>query len=523
MPTATGGARPAALVAAGIFASRLTGLVRQRVLSHYLGLSDANDAVTQSFRIPNLLQNLFGEGVLSASFIPVYSRLVAEGKREEAGRVAGAVASLLALVVALLVAAGIALAPLLVTVLSPGFEGDKRELTIVLVRILYPAAGILVLSAWCLGVLNSHGRFLLSYMAPVVWNAAIIAAVIAFRHPTTTAVAVAVAWGAVAGSVLQLAVQLPAVLALARGLRFAPATQPAGVRTVVRNFVPALMGRGVTQLSAYMDGFIASFLGRGAVAGIGSAQMLYTLPVSLFGMSVSAAALPAMSAVQGSEDERAAALRRQLAAGLRRIAFFIVPCVVAFLAIGQAIAALVFQSGRFTAADSRYVWGILAGSAVGLLAATLSRLTSSAFYALHDTRTPLRFALARVALATALGFTLALLGPRWLGVEAKWGAVGLTLASSVAAWLEFALLRRRLAARIGSADVPRGLLARLVAAAAAAGAAGWLVQAGTAPLGATLGAALVVVTFTLVYGAVALLLGVDEARAMAARFGSRRA
>jgi len=220
---------------------------------------------------------------------------------------------------------GVAMAPLLVTLLAPGFTGEKRLLTITLVRILYPAAGILVLSAWCLGVLNSHRRFLLSYMAPVVWNAAIIVAVLAFRHPDTRHVAMTIAWGAVAGSVLQLAVQLPTVLTLARGLKLSVSTRIAGVRTVVTNFVPALLGRGVTQVSAYMDGLIASLLGTGAVAAIGNAQLLYTLPVSLFGMSISAAELPEMATVQGSEAERSAALRRRLTVGLRRIAFFIAP------------------------------------------------------------------------------------------------------------------------------------------------------------------------------------------------------
>src|SRR6188474_501684 len=149
--------RSSALVAFGILCSRLTGFVRQRVFAHYFGLqSDAADAFNAAFRIPNFLQNLFGEGALSASFIPVYAALVARGERSAADRVAGAVASLLALVVAVLVLAGVAATPILITVIAPGFTGDKRALTIEIVRVLFPGAGLLVLSAWCLGVLNSH-------------------------------------------------------------------------------------------------------------------------------------------------------------------------------------------------------------------------------------------------------------------------------------------------------------------------------------------------------------------------------
>src|SRR4249920_2834187 len=171
----------AGLVAAGILLSRLAGLVRLRVFAHYFGLeSDAADAFNAAFRIPNFLQNLFGEGALSASFIPVYAGLVSRGERREADRVAGAIGALLALVVSLLVVAGVFATPWLIAAIAPGFSGEKRDLTITIVRILFPGMGLLVLSAWCLGILNSHHKFLLSYTAPVVWNAAMIGTLIAF-------------------------------------------------------------------------------------------------------------------------------------------------------------------------------------------------------------------------------------------------------------------------------------------------------------------------------------------------------
>ena len=168
----------APLVAAGILLSRIAGLVRDRVFAHYLGNSDAADAFRAAFRIPNILQNLFGEGVLSASFIPVYANLLAQGKREEADRVASAIFCLLALVMSGLVLAGVLATPWLIDAIAPGFAGVKRDLTIRLVRILFPGAAMLALSAWCLGILNSHRHFFISYTAPVIWNAAIIASLI---------------------------------------------------------------------------------------------------------------------------------------------------------------------------------------------------------------------------------------------------------------------------------------------------------------------------------------------------------
>jgi putative peptidoglycan lipid II flippase len=484
-------------------------------MAHYLATSDAADAFVAAFRIPNFLQNLFGEGALSASFIPVYAGLLARDDREEADRVAGAVGAILAATVSVLVLAGVLLAPVLVDVFAPGFDGAKRDLAVQLTRILYPGAGLLVLSAWCLGILNSHGRFFLSYAAPVIWNLAIITAlIVGGRSPDLFRVATIAAWGSVVGSGLQFAIQLPVVLVVARRVRPALSRGSEHVRTVVRNFGPALVSRGVVQVSAYVDAILASLLPTGALAALSYAQILYTLPVSLFGIAVSAAELPVMAGAMGDQDAVAEHMRKRLAGGLRRIAFHVIPSAVAFAALGHVLAAAIFQSGQFTAADSYYVWGILAGSALGLLAATMARLYSSAFYALRDTRTPFRFAAARVALGTALGAAGALLLPGLLGVPAKWGAAGLTLAASIAGWVELVLLRRALEARIGGTRLESGYALRCWIAAAAAGGAGvgtWLLLPPAHPVAV---AAIVVAVYGLVYFGVAAALGVERARRM---------
>ncbi len=435
-------------MAAGILVTRLTGLVRQRVFAHYFGLGPDADAFSAAFRIPNFLQNLFGEGALSASLIPVYASLVSRGENRKADRVAGAVLSLLALVVSALVLAGVLGTPVLISLIAPGFAGAKRELTIQLVRILFPGAGLLVLSAWCLGVLNSHRRFLLSYTAPVVWNAAMIATMVLYGGATLPRLAVFLAWGSVVGSALQFAVQLPSVWLAAPDLRLSLDIVSEEVRSVARNFVPVFISRGVVQVSAYVDTLLASLLPSGAVAALSSVQLLYTLPVSLFGMSVSAAELPAMSGEEDSAEGRNA-LRIRLDAGLRRIALFVVPSAMAFIALGDVVAAAVFETGRFGHADTLYVWGILAGSAVGLLASTLGRLYASTYYALRDTRTPLRYAIVRVALTTLLGYLFAIPLPRLLGISQAWGAAGLTASAGLAGWVEMLLLRRGLNRRIG--------------------------------------------------------------------------
>jgi putative peptidoglycan lipid II flippase len=460
----------AAAVATGILLSRLVGLVRERVFAHYFGNSAAADAFRAAFRIPNFLQNLFGEGVLSASFIPVYARLNAEGRHKEASELAEAIFGLLFLTTSVIVAVGMLTTPWLIEAIAPGFHGDKRQLTIDLVRVFFPGAGLLVFSAWCLGILNSHRKFLLSYTAPVIWNVAIIATFFwKGAHQDESHLAITVAWGSVVGSALQFLVQLPAVLHFLWPLRLRLASSSGEVRTVVRNFFPVFLSRGVVQISAYVDSFLASFLPNGAVAALGYANTLYTLPVSLFGMSVSAAELPKMSSALGSAEEIAAALRKRLAAGLLQISFFVVPSAVAFVLLGNVVVATIYRSGAFNARDVTYVWAVIAGSAVGLLASTSGRLYSSAFYALRNTRTPLKFALIRVSLTLVLGYLFALPLPPLLGVDRRWGVAGLTLSAGIAGWIEFLLLRRALHRDIGVVEysVPRVLklwLAAIVAA-----------------------------------------------------------
>lgn len=468
----------AALVAIGILFSRISGLVRDRVFAHYLGNSYAAGAFRAALRIPNFLQNLFGEGVLSASFIPVYSRLIAQGDTQLAGRVAGAVASILTTVVTILVAFGVLLTPAFVELVAPGFEGEVKILTIHLVQILFPGMGLLVVSAWCLGVLNSHRKFFLSYAAPVLWNLAMIAALFwKGGKVTEDQLAVTLAWASVVGSALQLGVQLPFVFRCAKGLRFGFQTLLAPVREVFRHFGTVVISRGVVQISAYIDGMIASFLGASAVASLAYAQTIYLLPIGLFGMSVAAAELPEMSSAVGTEEERFLKLRGRIYAGRRNISFFVIPSLVAFLILGHSVVAALYQTGRFGAEDTLFVWYILMGSVVGLLAATWGRLYSSAFYALGDTKTPLRFALLRVVLTASLGLLFAfplrpmlvrfftevlhLRMPNIPGIELGLGAVGVTIASGLAGWVEYYFLQRSMGKKIGSTALPLSFHAKV--------------------------------------------------------------
>ena len=526
-PAQKAGRGGALAVAAGIFLSRIAGLVRERVLSHYLGLSAAADAYTAALRIPNLLQNLFGEGVLSASFIPVYARLMAEGRTDDARRVARTVATLLALVASLITLAGVLGADLAVELIVPGWHGEQRALTVTLVRILFPGVALLVMSAWCLGVLNSHRRFFLSYVSPVLWNTAIITvAIIGGRRLAghVDDIAVWVAWGAVIGSAAQLGVQLPLTLKLLRGFKPSLSVKDEGVKETLRAFGPVFLGRGSVQLSAYIDQFIASFLGKSIVSALGKVQILYLLPVSLVGMAVSAAELPEMSSATGDDSARAEHLQKRLKSALRRVVFLVVPSAVAFIAIGGFIVGLLFETGKFTAHDSDVVWIILAGSALGLSAGTQGRLLGSAFYALGDTKRPLYAALVRVALTGIAGWLFALPIREAAGYSEMWGAFSLTASAGFAAWIEFLLLRAWLARRIGRVPIPTKLGLGALAAASVAGAIAY--GAGQLALHANAkhwAAALVAIpVFGVIYLAIMAIARVPEVNGLTRRFLRRR-
>jgi putative peptidoglycan lipid II flippase len=510
--------RSAFLVGAGILISRIVGLIRQRVFAYYFGTSAAGDAFSAAFRIPNFLQNIFGEGALSASFIPVYAKLLAHHDEKEAAHVANAVLGLLALAVSVIVLTGVLSTPYIISAIAPGFEGETRELTIRLVRILFPGAGLLVLSAWCLGVLNSHHRFFISYTAPVVWNLAMIASLVIYgRRVGQFPLAEYVAWGSVIGSALQFGVQLPTVFRLMQRIRPVLDVASENVKIVIRNFFPVFMSRGVVQISAFVDAILASLLPEGSVVALTYAQSLYTLPVSLFGMSVSAVELPAMSRAIGSTEEVAEVLRRRLDEGLRRIAFFIVPSSMAFLALGDVVAGVLYQTGQFKHDATIFVWGILAGSSVGLLASTLGRLYSSTYYALHDTRTPLRYAIVRVALTTTLGYLCALPLPRLLGVDQKWGVAGLTASAGIAGWIEFALLRRSLNQRIGRTGLAGSYVIKLWIAALVSACIGWAFKLSLGELHPIPLATVVLGGYGVAYFALTYLLGMEEAKAVISR------
>jgi putative peptidoglycan lipid II flippase len=524
----------------------MMGFVREGAFARYLGVGPHQDALTAAMRVPNVLQNLLGEGALSASFIPIYSGLLEEGRDEEAGRFAGAIFGLMAAAAAALALLGILLARPIVVLLAPGFLGDaaavaagqmtvdRFALVVTGVRILFPMTGLLVLSVWALAILNSNRRFFLPYFAPVLWNSAIVAALLIAAHQLAGTRGAAgqvqlfkvACWGAFAGGLLQFAVQLPAVLGILRGFRPSLSLSVPGVRQALAAWWPAVAGRGVVQVAGYIDLFLATLLATGAASADRFAQIFYLLPISLFGISVAASELPEMSRLRG--EGMAPALLARVRRALRYVAFLNIPTVIGYLAFGFLVVGF-YRGGHFGLADNWLVYLVLCGYSTGILATTTSRLLQNTFYALGDTRSPARIAAIRVGTSVLVAVPLMFLLDRFRldavagplpGRTLYLGSVGLALASGFGAWMELYQLRAALRRRLPEFELPWREDARMALLAAAAALPGALVWWLLPPLRPILTALPVLSAYGLSYLVLAKLARIEEVESLLA--GARR-
>ena len=457
------------VAAAGIGLSRFSGVARSVLVTNILGIGLIGDAFAAAQRVPNILQNLFGEGALSAAFVPEYSRLL-ESDPEEAGKLAGGILSfLLCLVAGLTAVAFLATEPITRSI-AWGFTGERFDLTVQLVRIIILGTAVLVMSAWCLAILNSHGRFFLGYAAPVAWNICqiIVLIVLAISEVTGSTAAEALAWALVIGSLIQVLIQIPTVLRGNRNIRFNLLWKEPSTALVLRRFAPAVAGRGALQLSSFMDLALASLLSIGAASALAAAQAIYLLPVALIATSIAAVELPELSRSPDTATIHARVNKRLL-----QMLWLVGPILALYLAAGAPIADFLFNLGglrnSIDPGDLTVIGFALGAYALGLPALLSSRLLQSVCFSTGDTTTPSRIALARVLLSAGLGLVLmfqfeqvVVINQTLVGfgdwnfvwgplpdaarnaqqLPPRLGPVGLALGSAIGAWFEFWWLRK---------------------------------------------------------------------------------
>lgn len=453
--------RFAAITALAFVLSRVLGLVRDQVITYRFGAGVQTSAYVYAFQVPDTLFILISGGALSTAFIPVFSGLLHSGQREAAWRMASGVLVVLSTVVLLLICLTWIFAPLLMQEgLARRASPEIQILATGLMRVLLLSPLLLTLGSIATSILQSYDRFILPAFAPVVYNLGIIAGAW-FLAPTLPEGRgmYGVAIGVVAGTLFFFLLQLPSVIRI--GLRW-PVGWPLGdpnVRTTLKLLVPRILGQSATQLSALFTFFLAGGLGEEAPAAYRFAFTLFVLPVGLFATSVGTVAFPALS--REAQEHDASTFAYLLRRAMRGILFFVLPGSVGLMMLRLPITKLIYQRGEFTFSDTALTAWALLFFCVGMWAYALLDVVPRAFYALQDTRTPLKIAL--IAVSVDILLSLLLIGPLRLG--------GLALAFSLATTLQVLLLLAALRDKIGFAvdrDTWRFILNALAATAAMA-------------------------------------------------------
>ncbi|OEU52529.1 MAG: murein biosynthesis integral membrane protein MurJ [Desulfobacterales bacterium C00003060] len=449
--------KAAGIVGTATLLSRILGFVRDVIVAWFFGAGMSADAFFVAFRIPNLLRRLFAEGSLTISFIPVFTEYLSRNGREEAFRLARCACWLLSIVLTVVAVAGILLSPLIIHIIAPGFlsSPEKFDLTVILTRIMFPYIFFIGLVALCMGILNALGHFAAPALAPVMLNLAMISAVILFS-PHLEKPALGLAIGVIIGGILQLGLQVPFLIR--RGFRLTirgPLYHPA-IKRIALLMTPAVFGAAVYQINVFIGTILASLLPEGSISYLYYADRLVQFPLGVFGIAMATALLPSLSRLAAKNDLEG--LRISFAYALKLVFFITIPAMTGLIVLKEPIVRLLFQRGAFDVATTRLTAEALFYYALGLWAFSGVRIVVSTFYALQDTKTPVKMAV--ISLLVNVLLSISLMGPMQHG--------GLALATSLAAMTNLILLvlalKKRLG-RIGAQDIIGSVLKSTAAAA----------------------------------------------------------
>jgi putative peptidoglycan lipid II flippase len=445
-------ARSAGVIGVATMTSRVLGLVRDQVLAYFFGAGDAMDAFRIAFRLPNLLRDLFAEGAMSAALVPTFTRALAQSGKERAWHLGSNVINLLLVISALVVFAGVVFARPLVELYAGGFAAvpGKLELTIRLTRIMFPFLSMVTVAAVLMAMLNALHRFFVPALAPAMFNVAMIVCAVVFV-PLSPRLGVdpilAIAAGTLVGGLGQIALQWPT--ARREGFRYQRIFDPDDpwVREVGRLMLPGVAGLAAVQINLFVNSWLATGLGTGAVSWLDYAFRLMYMPIGLFGISIATAAIPGISGHAAVNDDEG--VRRGVSKGLRMMLMLNIPATIGLVVLATPIVQLIYERGRFTSADTTATAAALACYAPGLIGYSAVKLVSPAFYAMGNSRIPVMASAASVGANVMLNLVLV----RTLGHQ------GVALGTAVAALLNAAVLLLLLRVRLGGLDGRRLLSA----------------------------------------------------------------
>jgi putative peptidoglycan lipid II flippase len=445
-------AAAAAFLMLATAASRVLGLIREQVMLYYMGLGADMGAFTVAFKVPNLVRTLVADTALSAAFIPVFSDLLARGRRAEAWQAARTILLLTTLILGVISILGMVFAPQVIHLAAPGYsDPDTIGLAIDLTRIMFPTVVILGLVGICIGIVNSYDHFTIPALAPIVWNLVIIAAVVGF---TAQYGFYALAWGVTLGTVAELVIHIPAVWRRREGRGLGLGLRDPAVRQVGRLLAPVVLTLGIVNFNALIGTMVASYISEPAPAVIDKAFRLFQLPQGMFAVAIGTVLFPTLSrlAASGRFDE----FRGALSIGLRQIFFVTLPFTAFFVVLGEPTVRLVFEHGKVTPADTEQVAWALAFFSLGMAFVSANTLLNRAFYGIQRPWLPLTVGVANLALNTVL--CLVLYKPLGVG--------GITLATAMVSAFNCVALIGLLRRQIGGIDgraVARTVLLSVVA------------------------------------------------------------
>lgn len=437
--------------------SRLFGFVRDLVLAMTFGASASADAFFVAFRIPNIQRRILGEGAVSAAMIPVYSEYLNTKSEEETKTFASNLFNIQFTVLVITSCAIVVFAPFLIMVFAPGFmdEPDKFELTVTLTRWMGPYLILVGMSAFCMGILNTHGIFTLSAAAPILVNVAMVLGAL-ILSPYLEEPIMGLAIGVLVGGVLQFLVQFPTTLRT--GLKLSPHFnwRHPGIVKVGKLMIPAILGFGVYEINLLVDTLLASMLAGGSVSYLYYANRLVQLPLGVFGVALGVAILPMLTGQAARKEIKE--LRETLAFGVRLVLFVTVPASVGLIILSFPIINTLWERGEFLRITSEETSLALVYYSVGLCAFAGSRVMVSAFYSFQDTKTPMKIGVYSMLINVTLAILL--MGPlRHGGI-----ALATSLASIFNAGALVFLMRKRLG-RMGGRKIITSLIQLTIASA----------------------------------------------------------
>jgi putative peptidoglycan lipid II flippase len=438
--------RSAGKVGLAVLVSRILGLVRDIVFAKFFGAGLLMDCFQAAFRIPNLLRDLFAEGALSSAFVTVFSRTRKQEGDERAWELARIVMTLQVLLLSSITILGIIFAPKLVHLIAPGFAaiGGKMDLTIKLTRVLFPFILFVGMAALTMGILNAYQRFGLPASASSFFNlgSIIVGLGLAFYFDPQFSwrAMICMAVGSVVGGFLQWFVQVPALRKLGYRYRFTWNLRDKGLCEILQLMGPTMVGASAVQVNVMINAAFASQLGNGPISWLALAFRLIQLPIGLFGVAISTAALPSL-AVEAT-DKNKEAFRTRIEKALRMNAALCIPSACGLAVLSVPLVGVLFERGKFTLLDTHETAKVLSAYAIGLIGYASLKVLTSAFYALGQTRLPMFISFLSIIVTASLNW--------WFIYHAKVGAVGLAFSTSVAALLNAGILLINLRGAVGS-------------------------------------------------------------------------